>query len=318
MIYTGYKYIFEPKELDDIKHMLANPKYSKKDICYKYNISLDVIDSIIKKNGFQVIRKEKEYLSIELSDVQKEVLIGCLLGDGCLYLGPNSKNAIFSYTSKHKEMVELVYSYLSPLLNKIEYYEYRDKRTNKTYTRYIVRSISHPIFTSIYHMWYVDGKKCIPKDILYRPLTCLFWYLGDGGIVHHKSTDELYLSTHCFSKSELEIVVKNSELQKFDPHLLFAGTSAMGEEQYKIRISHKFIKEFLSYIGNCPVDCYRYKWEYTEYKNKMPTSHKDKEQLFIKMYKDGMSCYKIAKHFGIETNAVKFYIKKHGLYKPLK
>lgn len=37
---------------------------------------------------------------IILTDEQKEVLYGALLGDGCLYLHNNGKNAQFTYLSK--------------------------------------------------------------------------------------------------------------------------------------------------------------------------------------------------------------------------
>ena len=36
------------------------------------------------------------------------------------------------------------------------------------------------------------------------------------------------------------------------------------------------------------------------------------------MYKQGMTYYAIAKYFGIEPNAVKYYLKKHNLYNNLK
>ena len=32
------------------------------------------------------------------------------------------------------------------------------------------------------------------------------------------------------------------------------------------------------------------------------------------MYKTGLTYYAIAKHFGIEPNAVKYYLKKNDLY----
>ena len=39
---------------------------------------------------------------------------------------------------------------------------------------------------------------------------------------------------------------------------------------------------------------------------------------FCEMYKNGMTYYAIAKHFNIEPNAVKYYLKKHNLYQNLK
>lgn len=39
---------------------------------------------------------------IILTKEQKEVLYGALLGDGCLYLHQNGKNAQFTYVSKSR------------------------------------------------------------------------------------------------------------------------------------------------------------------------------------------------------------------------
>ena len=48
---------------------------------------------------------------IILTKEQKEVLYGALLGDGCLYLHRNGKNAQFTYLSKSRQHVEYVGNY---------------------------------------------------------------------------------------------------------------------------------------------------------------------------------------------------------------
>jgi hypothetical protein len=37
----------------------------------------------------------------------------------------------------------------------------------------------------------------------------------------------------------------------------------MGEKRYRLRLSSKSFKSFYDFIGDCPVDCYDYKWEIT-------------------------------------------------------
>jgi hypothetical protein len=48
---------------------------------------------------------------ITLTKEQKEVLYGALLGDGCLYLHRNGKNAQFTYLSESRQHVEYVGNY---------------------------------------------------------------------------------------------------------------------------------------------------------------------------------------------------------------
>ena len=50
---------------------------------------------------------------ISLTEEQKQVLIGALLGDGCLYLPPKGKNAQFIYTSKSRQHVEYIEQYFA-------------------------------------------------------------------------------------------------------------------------------------------------------------------------------------------------------------
>lgn len=121
---------------------------------------------------------------IELTEEQKQILYGALLGDGSLILHKHCKNAIFSYTSKSKQHVE----YVSTPFKKywsgegIKQCTYYDGRTNKEYSRYVMRTYTNETFTDEYHKWYKNGIKEIPKDLKLTPLMCNIWYIGDGGI----------------------------------------------------------------------------------------------------------------------------------------
>lgn len=239
-----------------------------------------------------------------------------MLGDGCLYLGKNFANAQFCYTSKSRQHVEYVckefmkWSYREG----IKYYSYNDKRTNKIYSRYTYRSISGTGFTTEYNRWYENGTKHIPKDLKLNPLICLIWYIGDGGINHSNRSECIKLSTQCFLKTEQEKILI-PQLQQFSPKLMAADIGFDGKRQYFIYIPHIKEKEFLDYIGECPFDDYKYKWNISGYKNSVPQNHTNKEKIFCDMFRKGMTYYSIAKEFKIEPNAVKYYLKKNNLYK---
>ena len=242
---------------------------------------------------------------------QEEVLNGALLGDGCLYLHTNCKNALFTYLSKSEQHVQYVCKYFQKYWSGegIKNSSYIDKRTNKEYSRSSLRTYTNQIFTDYYNKWYIDGVKHIPQDLLLTPLTCLIWYIGDGGICHANRTEYIKLSTQCFSKEEQEKILL-PQLAQFEASLMKTDNN-----QYYIYIPHRKEKEFLEYIGACPFEDYKYKWNITPYKNTQPKNHKIHEQEFCEMYKNGMTYYAIAKHFGIEPNAVKYYLKKNNLYK---
>lgn len=253
---------------------------------------------------------------IELTEEQKQVLYGALLGDGSLILHKNGKNAIFSYTSKSKQHVEYVSNSFKKYWSGegIKLCTYYDSRTNKEYCRYVMRTYTNEFFTDEYKKWYKNGTKTIPKDLRLTPLMCKIWYIGDGGICHSHKSEWIKLSTQCFSKEEQEEILL-PQLSQFEATLMKADISKDKQRQYYIYIPHRKEKEFLDYIGECPFDDYLYKWRISEYKNKMPKNHQSKEREFCEMYLSGMTYYAIAKNFGIEPNAVKYYLIKNGLYK---
>lgn len=247
---------------------------------------------------------------IILTDIQKQVLDGALLGDGCLYRHKNGKNAQFTYLSKSQQHVEYVMNHFQKWLSGegIRNSAYFDERTQKEYFRTTAKTYTNETFTEQYNRWYPQGEKHLPQDIVLTPLVCLIWYIGDGGIIHANRSEYIKLSTQCFSKEEQEQLLL-PQLAQFEASLMKTDNN-----QYYIYIPHRKEQEFLEYIGQCPFSDYEYKWQYTPYKNAKPKSHKEHEQEFCEMYKNGMTYYAIAKHFGIEPNAVKYYLKKNKLY----
>lgn len=256
---------------------------------------------------------------IILTEEQLQVLDGAMLGDGSLIIHKQGKNAHFSYVSKSKQHVEFVGNYFKEYWSGegIKENTYFDKRTEKQYYRSYIKTYTNISFTNQYNRWYPNGMKKIPSDLKLTPLNCLIWYIGDGGFVKSKRSEYIKLSTHCFLKEDLEKIIL-PQLKQFEPSLMKANIGKDGQQQYCIYIPHRKEQEFLEYIGECPFEDYKYKWEFTPYKNSKPKSHKEHEQEFCEMYKNGMTYYAIAKHFGIEPNAVKYYLKKHNLYQNLK
>lgn len=83
-------------------------------------------------------------------------------------------------------------------------------------------------------------------------------YLNSNG---NKTSQELIFSTDCFVKEDLETILL-PQLKEFEPHI--RGS----RNKFHIVIPHKKIKDFLNYIGSCPVEEYKYKWAFRDYKHK--------------------------------------------------
>lgn len=248
---------------------------------------------------------------IRLNDIQEEVLNGALLGDGCLTNnGKDNTNAQFIYTSKIYNHVKYIYDYISEYSTNsgIVKQEYFDKRTKNTYCRYSFRTQLNLYFTEKRNLWYVNGVKIIPKDLLLTPLTCLVWYIGDGCICNSNRSQFIKISTHCFSLRDIENILI-PQLSKFDAKPMKANN----EDQYFIYIPRYKIKDFLSYIGECPFEEYRYKWEYKEYKNFSIKNNGNFINEIIELFNQGYSAGTIAKIKNVDRNTIVKYLKKMNI-----
>ena len=177
---------------------------------------------------------------------------GELLGDGCLQ-SCSIYTACFQYGSKYKEYIEYV-------KDKLEYYGIKGK-THKVKNKrsrdycYAYYSKSYPELLPIRKQWYPEGKKIVPKDILLTPLVCRQWYIGDGSlslIRKRNPNPRIRLATCGFTILDVKWLVEQLNKLKFK--------TTRQPQKNTVSISTYSTKEFLEYIGECPVNCYKYKW----------------------------------------------------------
>jgi DNA invertase Pin-like site-specific DNA recombinase len=289
---------------------------SQKAIASKLGCSVDTVARNMQDYNMSVLSPTERAITanpICLTDVQLQVLNGALLGDGNLSISKNGVNACFCYSSKSLQHVQYIYKYFVQFApNGIFSYEHLDKRTNKTYKGYSFRTITSVTFTEIYYAWYESHKNRIPKDLKLTPLTCLIWYIGDGGLIHgtHNYTN-IKLATNCFDKIDIETILL-PQLEKFEGKIRQVGVSKFNNQpQYVIFMDRDNSAKFLTYIGNCPFSDYKYKWEITERKN--PNCKKYYED-WIQKYLSGVTCNAIAKEYGVDRSTIVYLLKQRGLY----
>jgi len=189
-----------------------------------------------------------------LSQEAEEWIDGELLGDGCIRrISPYSGR--FRYASKYLEYIQYVSDTLKSFGIK------RTGKINKKYHKkmncytYHYASLSYPELLSIRKRWYPKGKKIIPRDLKLTPLVLRQEHIGDGCLIHYKKNNPaIVLSTDGFTIENVNWFV--NELNK----LGFKSTRRNCNNT--IHISTKSTKDFLSYIGECPVECYQYKFNY--------------------------------------------------------
>lgn len=104
--------------------------------------------------------------------------------------------------------------------------------------------------------WYPKGKKIVPKDIVLTPLTIRQWYIGDGCLYRPPKNGRPRITLHTTGFPMLDVkwlierLIKLGFKTTYQPH------------NNSIYISVYSVKDFLNYIGPCPVEDYQYKWDY--------------------------------------------------------
>ncbi len=169
--------------------------------CYCYGIRDGTIARIVKPE-----------LPSGLTQLQEDVLIGSLLGDGC----------VFRYKPTHKPHLAigrqlldenyLIWEYkifADFCSSKYKKYSIYDNRTDKTYYGIKFATRRAQVFEKYYTNWYPDGKKIIPSDLKLNPQILAIWFCDDGNVSPANSPWRMHLklSTHGFPKDGTQFLI---------------------------------------------------------------------------------------------------------------
>lgn len=188
---------------------------------------------------------------LRLTRFQKEILIGTLLGDGCLEVNAYGKNYRFmiGHQKKHKGYVEWKYHIFEEwCLSKPKF----QSLTNS----WRFRTISHSIFTKFQKMFYRNGKKILPKEInriLKSPISLAVWFMDDGALGPKKRG--LTLNTQNFTKEE------NKRLMKCLENNFCLNLSLHKDKKYwRIYILPKSVFQFRKRVEKFVLPEFKYKF----------------------------------------------------------
>lgn len=155
------------KYYEEVKR-LNKEGYRNCEIAKKINIDSRRVGDILRK--LNIKRNENEtYYYIELTSKEEEVLIGNIIGDGCIFKDSRGKHyrMNLAHSLKQKEYFMKKYKILKRLIKsdpKVR--TWIDKRTNKKYSEIRYQTVSNIIFNDYYNTWYKNGKKIIPYSEL--------------------------------------------------------------------------------------------------------------------------------------------------------
>lgn len=150
---------------------------------------------------------EKYKSTLRLSEEQKEVLIGILLGDATL----ETQNSGRTYRLKieHSIKQKVYEEHLYKLFNdwaRTKPWERKVTLSNgKTYTNIVFSTLSHSSLRFYAHQFYQGRTKVVPRLIArwLTPKAIAYWFMDDGSIKSKQSKGVIF-NTHGYQKHEIE------------------------------------------------------------------------------------------------------------------
>lgn len=243
------------KSLDSIKLLLDEGKTN-----FEIASILNISPTTVRKYTRTYLNidtnsvKQKPIINkkLELTDIQLEVLYGSLLGDMSISKHANFARFSISQGGKQESYFDHKCEIFKDVIGKPCKKQRFDKRTNKYYNKYQVRSLSHKKFLEIYNRLYINNVKTITLDYLnlLTPRSLAYWFMDDGN-------NKGVLATNCFSISECKLIQSwllntydietTFHLQKQQPILYF--TKRGKKNFYKLTYEF-FIPDMLYKIEN--------------------------------------------------------------------
>jgi hypothetical protein len=234
MTYKEKEEFYSPKIVE-----LLQSGMGIKPIIRELKVTRNLIVNVMKKNNILESPLKLKTLDkdFKFTKYQREVLIGCILGDGYLSERNNSVNCNILQSVKQKEYLLHKKEIFNNCSGKL--YEYKkDKRHEFSF-----RLNTNQDLKQIYSMFYKDKIKYLNKEVLNEltGVSLAFWYMDDGWLNKKKY---YYLATHCFSKDDIQLL-KEVLKDKFDIDINLFKDGSISIKANSSHIFYNLIKEHI-------------------------------------------------------------------------
>lgn len=133
-----------------------------------------------------------------LTEIQRSIVIGSLLGDGGMRCKTNALLEI-NHGIQQKFYVDWKYQHLAQFV--LTPPKARKGKGKRVAYRFTTRSL--PELTPFYVWFYPNKRKIVPNNLLLDPLSLAVWFMDDGS----KSYKALYLNTQQFDlNSQMRLI----------------------------------------------------------------------------------------------------------------
>lgn len=198
--------------------------------------------------------------AIKLSNEQREIIVGLLLGDG--HLETQNQGRTFRLKVEHsisqKDYTEWLYAKLQNLV--LAAPQSKEQKIKETmYEKYWFSTVSIGALRFYGQLFYVRNKKVVPKMIskLITPISLAVWFMDDGSLKSQFHRARI-INTQCFSEIDLQRL-QDMLVKKFYIHT----TLRKQKEGKQIYIPSAEIEKFVNIIQPFVIPSMEYKIKLT-------------------------------------------------------
>lgn len=204
---------------------------------------------IIPSEAWKIASLTKK--SLVLSDIQKQLIVGTLLGDGTLEKNGRYHRLKVQQSVNQKEYVLWKYGILKNWVISEPHYQAVNRSLR-------FRTVSHPILSDLRSQFYRDGVKIVPDNVeefLEKPLVLATWFMDDGNAIIRKGKlSGWHINSHSFTEMENK---KLAQILKNIYSLSVALES--NHKKQRIRINKSSYLLFMKAIKDSVIDSMQYK-----------------------------------------------------------
>jgi Mor family transcriptional regulator len=257
----------------------------------------------------------------QLNQLQQDVLIGSLLGDGSInkpYSVQGRGNAKFSKTQKldrkpyldwHSEIMGeyssgVVPVYSSEKLVKGENGIIERHHAQKHLSAYRFDTFSHPNITKLRKEWYPNDIKQIPTNLVLNPQRIAIWYFDDGS--NNEKQRYAVLCTNSFTVAEVEFLAAKLKDFNLFPKITFQESKINHQKMPMLKFSKSSYDNLIHMIKPYMLwNCFNHKIKWHHARKQWECSKITTEQVKeIITLKKTISAREISKQFNVHVNTI--------------
>lgn len=201
----------------------------------------------LRENGYrQSAGKSVKYVKIrEMDKTQRDIVIGTLLGDGCLeFNGYRGTRLQIKQKDEHKQYVMWLYKNLSDLCK-------TPPQQRKDTKQWYFSTRAWEDLTDLHKIFYSNHRKKVPTEgvsLMTSPLSIAVWYMDDGTLDYRpRSHYNFRLSTDSFTTAENKLLVNMLNVN-FGINASICNSLCRGKKYHRLYIGAKGRNSFLNLI----------------------------------------------------------------------